>query len=156
MNYNKIIQFESGFTIQKSSYSEPVSYSNSLLAVSNFLKTPNSYGYGNLSYTITDNLSSSMNYIFTGKMDLMHLGGSINNPNDKYVVSNNFHQFDINLNYTQELGQMGVELKYLVGLKNITNSYQSDFDILKNRDSNYVYGPSTPRMIIFGLSFSSL
>ena len=63
-----------------------------------------------------------------------------NNPNDKYVVSNNFHQFDINLNYTQELNQIGLELKYLVGLKNITNSYQSDFDILKNRDSNYVYG----------------
>jgi outer membrane receptor for ferrienterochelin and colicins len=38
-------------------------------------------------------------------------------------------------------------------MKNITNSYQSDFDFFKNRDSNYVYGPSTPRMIIFGLSF---
>tara|TARA_B110000495_G_scaffold8852_1_gene6446 strand:+ start:1122 stop:3425 length:2304 start_codon:yes stop_codon:yes gene_type:complete len=156
MNYNKIIQFESGFTIQKSRYTEPVSYSNSLIAVSNFLKTPNSYGYGNLSYTFSDNLSSSINYIFTGKMDLVHMGGSVNNPNDKYVVSNNFHQFDINLNYTQELNQIGLELKYFVGLKNITNSYQSDFDILKNRDSNYVYGPSTPRMIIFGLSFSSL
>ena len=156
MNYNKIIQFESGFTIQKSRYAEPVSYSNSLLAVSNFLKTPNSYGYGNLSFTFSDNLSSSINYIFTGKMDLVHMGGSVNNPNDKYVVSNNFHQFDINLNYIQELSKIGLELKYLVGLKNITNSYQSDFDILKNRDSNYVYGPSTPRMIIFGLSFSSL
>ena len=156
MNYNKTIQFESGFTLQKSSYSEPVSYSNNLFAVSNFLKTPNCYGYGNFSYTISDNLSSSINYIFTGKMDLVHLGGSINNPNDKYVVSNNFHQFDINLNYIQELNQIGVELKYLVGLKNITNSYQSDFDILKNRDSNYVYGPSTPRMVIFGLSFSAL
>ena len=156
MNYNKIIQFESGFTLQKSRYAEPVSYSNSLLAVSNFLKTPNSYGYGNLSCTFSDNLSSSINYIFTGKMDLVHMGGAINNPNDKYVVSNNFHQFDINLNYIQELNKIGLELKYLVGLKNITNSYQSDFDILKNRDSNYVYGPSTPRMIIFGLSFSSL
>ena len=156
MNYNKTIQFESGFTLQKSSYSEPVSYSNNLFAVSNFLKTPNCYGYGNFSYTISDNLSSSINYIFTGKMDLVHLGGSINNPNDKYVVSNNFHQLDINLNYIQELNQIGVKLKYLVGLKNIANSYQSDFDILKNRDSNYVYGPSTPRMVIFGLSFSAL
>jgi outer membrane receptor for ferrienterochelin and colicins len=93
MNYNKIIQFESGFTIQKSRYTEPVSYSNSLIAVSNFLKTPNSYGYGNLSYTFSDNLSSSINYIFTGKMDLVHMGGSVNNPNDKYVVSNNFHHY---------------------------------------------------------------
>ena len=155
-NYNRIIQFESGFTLQSSAYDDPINYSEDLFATSNFLKTPNSYGYGNLSYKITDNLSSSINYIYTGEMDLIHLGGSVNNEYDKYVSSNNFHQFDINLNYTQRLNQIGVKLKYLIGVKNITNSYQSDFDLFKNRDSNYVYGPSNPRMIIFGLSFSSL
>ena len=89
-------------------------------------------------------------------MDLLHMGGSFNNPTDKYVSSNNFHQFDVNINYIQNLEKIGVKLNYLIGVKNLTNSYQSDFDILKNRDSNYVYGPSTPRMLVFGLSLSSL
>ena len=156
MNYSKIIQFESGITLQKSKYDNPVSYSNDLYAVSSFLKTPNIYGHANLSHMINDNFNISLNYIYTGKMDLVHFGGSVNNPIDKYVSSNNFHQFDININYVQNLEKIGVKLNYLIGIKNITNSFQSDFDILKNRDSNYVYGPSTPRMLIFGLSLSSL
>ena len=89
-------------------------------------------------------------------MDLVHKGGSVNNSNDKYIVSSNFHQFDLNFSYIQKIEKIGVKLNYLIGIKNITNSFQSDFDILKNRDSNYVYGPSTPRMLIFGLSLSSL
>lgn len=155
-NYNRIIQFESGFTIQSSSYDEPVNYSNNLLSKSNFLRTPNSYGYGNLSCNIGSNFKSSINYIYTGSMELIHLGGSISNEYDKYVLTSNFHQFDINFNYTQNLSRVGVKINYLIGVKNITNSYQSDFDLFQNRDSNYIYGPSTPRMIVFGLSFSSL
>ena len=155
-NYNRIIQFESGFTIQSSSYNEPVNYNDNLLSKSNFLRTPNSYGYGNLLLNIGSNLTSSINYIYTGSMDLIHLGGSISNEYDKYVLSNNFHQFDINFNYTQNLSRVGVKINYLIGVKNITNSYQSDFDLFQNRDSNYIYGPSHPRMIVFGLSFSSL
>jgi outer membrane receptor for ferrienterochelin and colicins len=156
MNYSKIIQLESGITLQKSKYDNPVSYSNDLYAVSSFLKTPNIYGHANLSHMVNDNFNISLNYIYTGKMDLVHMGGSVNNPIDKYVSSNNFHQFDVNINYIQNLEKIGVKLNYLIGVKNLTNSYQSDFDILKNRDSNYVYGPSTPRMLVFGLSLSSL
>ena len=155
-NYNRIIQFETGFTIQSSLHNEPVTYSNNLLSKSNFLKTPNSYGYGNLSYKIGRNVTSSINYIYTGAMELIHLGGSVSNEYDKYVLTSVFHQFDINFNYTQILRKIGIKLNYLMGVKNITNSYQSDFDLFQNRDSNYVYGPSTPRMIILGLSFSSL
>jgi outer membrane receptor for ferrienterochelin and colicins len=40
------------------------------------------------------------------------------------------------------------------GQKNILNQYQSDFDIGKNRDSNYIYGPSLPRTIFIGLKIS--
>jgi len=155
-NYNRIIQFESGFTIQSSSYNEPVNYNDNLLSKSNFLRTPNSYGYGNLSYNIGSSFTSSINYIYTGAMELIHLGGSIINEYDKYVLTSDFHQFDINFNYTHNLNRVGVKINYLIGVKNITNSYQSDFDLFQNRDSNYIYGPSNPRMIVFGLSFSSL
>jgi outer membrane receptor for ferrienterochelin and colicins len=36
-------------------------------------------------------------------------------------------------------------------VSNIFNQYQDDFDKGKYRDSNYVYGPSKPRTIYFGL-----
>ena len=155
-NYSRIIQFEGGLTIQNSNYDEPVTYSDYLFPKSNFLKTPNSYGYGNFSYQIIKNLSSSINYIYTGKMELLHLGGSFNNEFDQYVLSSVFHQFDINFTYTQILDKIGVKIKYLIGIKNITNAFQSDFDLFKNRDSNYMYGPTTPRMIVFGLSLLSV
>ena len=38
-----------------------------------------------------------------------------------------------------------------VGIKNIFNQYQSDFDIGKSRDSNYIYGPAQPRTTYFGV-----
>ena len=155
-NYNRIIQFESGFTIQSSSYNEPVAYSNNLLPRSNFLKTPTSYGYGALSYKIGSHLTSSINYIYTGAMELVHLGGSLSNEYDKYVLTSTFHQFDINFTYTHIINKAGLKLNYVMGVKNITNAYQSDFDLFQNRDSNYIYGPSHPRMILFGLSFSLL
>ena len=121
-----------------------------------FLKTPNLYGFSNISFKLKNNINSSINYLYTGKMDLIHLGGAINHITDEYIISNVFHQIDFNLNYNQYLNNMGVKLRYLFGIKNVTNSYQSNFNILKNRDSNFIYGPSTPRMIIFGLSVSSL
>ncbi|MBJ05288.1 MAG: TonB-dependent receptor [Flavobacteriales bacterium] len=155
-NYNRIIQFESGFTIQSSSYNEPVTYSNYLPPKATFLKSPKSYGYGNFSYKIGSNLSSSINYIYTGSMELIHLGGSVNNKYDQYVLTSHFHQFDINFNYTHIFNKISLKLNYLIGVRNVTNAYQSDFDLFKNRDSNYIYGPSTPRMIVFGLSFSLL
>jgi len=40
------------------------------------------------------------------------------------------------------------------GIKNIFNQYQSDFDIGKNRDSNYIYGPAQPRTTYFGVKLS--
>ena len=71
-------------------------------------------------------------------------------------MTSTFHQFDINFTYTHILNKSGLKLKYVIGVKNITNAYQSDFDLFQNRDSNYIYGPSHPRMILFGLSFSLL
>ena len=40
------------------------------------------------------------------------------------------------------------------GVKNIFNAYQNDFDIGKNRDSNYIYGPSQPRTIYIGIKYN--
>ena len=44
----------------------------------------------------------------------------------------------------------------VVQVKNLTNDYQQEFDTLKDRDSNFIYGPSLPRTIYFGLVLKSL
>ena len=38
--------------------------------------------------------------------------------------------------------------EFSLGIKNLTNSYQNNFDSSKNRDSNFVYGPSTQESFI--------
>ena len=39
-------------------------------------------------------------------------------------------------------------------MTNIFNSYQKDFDTGYLRDSGYIYGPSMPRSLNVGLTFS--
>jgi outer membrane receptor for ferrienterochelin and colicins len=35
------------------------------------------------------------------------------------------------------------------------NAYQTDFDIGKNRDSNFIYGPAQPRTFFGGIKLRS-
>ena len=49
----------------------------------------------------------------------------------------------------------GFDIEYGLGVKNITNDYQNDFDNGKNRDSNFIYGPSSPRTIYASLLIKS-
>ena len=58
--------------------------------------------------------------------------------------------------YVQSFNDYGVKIEYSVGVKNLTNDFQQEFDSFKNRDSNFIYGPSLPRTIYFGVSFISL
>jgi outer membrane receptor for ferrienterochelin and colicins len=155
-NYNRLIQIETGYTLQSSKYETPVFYSDELEAKVDFLRTPNFYGYSTLSLNFNKKLSAAINHIYTGPMDLIHLGGAVNQTYDEYVLTGAFNQFDFNINYKQFFYKVGVGLKYSFGIKNISNAYQTDFDILKDRDSNFVYGPSIPKMVIFGVSLFSL
>jgi len=45
-------------------------------------------------------------------------------------------------------------IQIIFATKNIFNQFQSDFDLGKNRDSNYVYGPALPRTVFIGLKIS--
>jgi outer membrane receptor for ferrienterochelin and colicins len=37
------------------------------------------------------------------------------------------------------------------GVQNIFNSFQNDFDSGADRDSGYMYGPTLPRTVFFGI-----
>ena len=88
-------------------------------------------------------------------MTLLHVGGAPEQVNDDFKVSKPFNTIDIKTTYIQNIEKIEVDLEYSIGVKNITNDYQNDFDTLKNRDSNYVYGPRFPRTFYFSLILKS-
>jgi len=155
VSLNQKVNFQSALTLQSSSYLDPISYSEFLSKKKEFLKTPNSYGYSTLSYRYNQNLIFNTSFLYTGKMTLLHVGGAPEQENDDFKVSKTFKTIDIKTTYIQNIKKIEVNLEYSIGVKNITNDYQNDFDTLKNRDSNYVYGPRFPRTFYFSLILKS-
>ena len=65
--------------------------------------------------------------------------------------------FDLNLKLESHIDLSDdFMITFSGGVKNIFNSFQDDFDTGPTRDSDYVYGPATPRTIFFGIKFGKL
>jgi outer membrane receptor for ferrienterochelin and colicins len=62
----------------------------------------------------------------------------------------------VKVGYTFPLAVVESGIEVFAGIKNLTNSYQNDFDSGKYRDSNYIYGPAYPRTISVGIKIKSL
>ena len=156
-NYNRMFQVETGFTFQSSVYKTPVNHSINLPPIKDFLKTPNDYGYYTISITPTERWSASLSGIYTGKMDVLHLVEDSNsNAEDKYENVRSFFENSFKVSYLVKFPRMNNGLELFGGVKNVFNQFQSDFDKGKNRHSDYIYGPATPRMIYFGLKIKSI
>ena len=155
-NFNQKIQIESGFTLQSSLYSDAVRYSDSLQARREFLRSPNQYGYATLSYDLNDKVDFSANLVHTGVMHLIHFSGSPDQLTDEFFVSPVFNVFSLKSSYSHSVKRGGFEVKYSLGVKNLNNSFQQQFDSFKNRDSGFIYGPSLPRTIYLGLVLKSI
>lgn len=154
-NYNKKIQLETGFTLQKSEFENTVEYIQGVATTKTFLRTPNDYGFANLSITPNKKWNINLNYVYTGKMKLVHFGGADNFPADKMVETNAFSELNSKVSYTIHLHKFENDIEFYGGVKNIFNAYQSDFDKGKNRDSNYIYGPNMPRTIFIGIKIKT-
>ena len=153
-NYNKKFQIETGFTFQTSKFDKPVTYINGISPTRNFLRTPNEYGFANFTFTPNKKFNLNINYVFTGKMEIAHFSGASNQTIDEFVQTKSFSEFNCKIGRTFESKLVNIEI--YGGLKNIFNSYQNDFDLGKNRDSNYIYGPAMPRSIFIGIKINSL
>ncbi|HQV66551.1 MAG TPA: TonB-dependent receptor [Saprospiraceae bacterium] len=154
-NYNKKIQLETGFTIQKSEFEIPVHYIQDVTPTKSFLRTPNDYGFANLSFTPNKKWNLNLNYVYTGKMQLAHFGGADNFSTDKMVDTKSFSELNSKISYTFHVHKFENDIEIYGGIKNILNDYQSDFDQGKNRDSNYIYGPNMPRTFFIGLKIKT-
>ncbi len=154
-NLNKKLQIEAGYTLQSSLYDNAVENIDDLEKKREFLRTPNNYGYGTLTYTPTNNFNTSLNLVYTGKMELAHLAGAPEQLVDEYKTSQPFVELGFKSSYTFNIKHVGTDIQVFGGIKNLFDQYQSDFDSGKDRDSNYVYGPGTPRTFFIGLTFGT-
>ncbi|MBI5324450.1 MAG: TonB-dependent receptor [Ignavibacteriae bacterium] len=153
LNYDGLIQFESGFTYQKSMYRKPVYWSNELTGEKDFLRSPESYGYLTLTYLADSSFSAAFTLTFTGEMKVPHYGikNNFGNPvKDELHISESFFDVGSRISYTLPFDFSELKINIFLGIQNIFNAYQNDFDKGKFRDSNYIYGPSKPRTIYFG------
>ena len=154
-NYKKKIQLETGFNIQSSRYDSAVEVLEGLPSTREFLRTPNQHGFATLSYLPNEKFKSSINYVYTGPMKLLHLAGAPEQSIDAFLTSKAFSELGLKTSYTFGLKNTAATLEIFGGVKNVLDAYQTDFDSGKNRDSNYVYGPAMPRTAFFGLKISS-
>jgi outer membrane receptor for ferrienterochelin and colicins len=155
LNYDGILQLDAGFTYQSSKYNSAVNNSDELPLKKEFLRTPNTYGYATATYTPNQKFKTALNLVYTGNMEVLHLASPQNLTADEYFTSSSFFNLGINTSYTFNLEKLSTNLELTTGIKNIFDAYQSKFDIGKERDSNFIYGPATPRTFVIGLKFSS-
>ena len=155
-NLNMKLQIETGVTLQTSRYANEVSYIEGLEGINDFIRTPKTYGYGVVTVMPASRLNGVLNYLYTGTMKVPHFAGAPNQLTDEIIDSKAFHEVSLKLNYRLPLKKVKTNLTFYSGVRNIFNSYQAQFDIGKNRDSNFVFGPAQPRTIYLGLKLGSL
>jgi len=146
----KSFEMSSGFTIQTSTYEEVQDWGDA-----DFLRTPNQYGFLALDWDFAKGFCFSTSANYTGTMKVLYQGIE-DKPVDENELINTESFFDLGtrLSYTMKLNGASVQL--LGGIRNIFNSYQSDFDSGIDRDPAFIYGPLMPRTVYFGIKFGNM
>lgn len=157
--YRDKVQLQAGLTVQRSVYDSPEEWSADTEHLSDeerhsdkILRTPNVYGYFTATCTPTKALSIALNGNYTGRMYVPHLLSEVNGTADALVKSPDFFELGAKLAY--DIDFSGLCLQLNVGVQNIFNSYQNDFDKGASRDSGYIYGPGAPRSYFAGMKLS--
>jgi len=146
----KDMSFKGGFTMQTSKYKSTHEFNKK-----KFFRTPDDYGYITVDWKPTEKFGISTSGNYTGKMLVPYFGNEIPNPEEGELrESNRFYDWDIKLRYSQRIN--GAKVQVFGGVKNIFNSYQSDFDSGIDRDPGYIYGPKSPRTIYFGIKVGNM
>jgi len=144
-------QFQSGFTVQKSAFKEPQEFDET-----RFFRSPDSYVFLSTNFQPSPCFSISATGTYTGKMLVHYFGPSLAEAEaGELRKSQAFFDAGLKASYTMKITSQ-VKMECNAGVKNIFNSYQSDFDSEIDRDPAYIYGPNTPRTIYFGVRIGNL
>ncbi len=144
------LRWEASLTWQRSRYAEPVTVVEGLPPVAAFLRAPDLYGYSNLSITVRGRWVLGISQLYTGPMKLSHFAGG-GASTDRIVTTRPFLEHSLRLDRSFLIRQAAMRIDLSVGVRNIANAYQSDFDRGPFRDSNYIYGPALPRSLFAGM-----
>jgi outer membrane receptor for ferrienterochelin and colicins len=155
-NYMKKAQIELGYTYQKSVHEKAVETIEGLEARKEFLRSPDQYGYAILTLTPNSKFSTSLSSLFTGSMLQAKYSTDESLQPNEYKTSASYTEINIKMTYTIALENLESAIEIFGGVKNMTNVFQADLDNYRNRDSNYIYGPGTPRMLYLGLRLKSI
>ncbi len=136
-----------------------------------FMRTPSLYGYFTFGIEACKNLNLSLTGNFTGSMLAPHViefgaGSALsdiaagNKPFkglpkddtdndssiriDELVKTPSFFELGTKIGYTLKVLNAS-DLELYVGMNNLFDSFQKDFDLGAGRDSAYIYGPMQPR-----------
>lgn len=153
-------QFQLGGTIQRTQYDESQvlfetdgTPGESDVIVDEFARTPNVYGYVNASWIPSKKFNMDLTGTYTGSMIvplvISDTGFLQLNKVDSF--------FDLNLKLESHFDfNDSFMTTFSLGVKNMFNSYQNDFDTGATRDSDYIYGPNAPRTFFVGIKFGKL
>ncbi len=147
------LQLQVGYTWQRSMYEDTVRWSDNpdLAPQKRMFRSPDQYGFLTVSYVPWKKLTLACSGTYTGSMLVQHFAGYI--PEDAEVNTPDFFDMNFKVSYAFSLSSQ-VKLTADIGIQNIFNSYQSDFDQGKDRDAGYIYGPAYPRSLTFGVKCS--
>ena len=146
--WKNVFQLQAGLTKQSSNYKEARSWSDDVEATRKMFRTPDLHGYMTASYNPLKNLTLSLTGTYTGSMLIEHHAGMI----EKNLTVETPGFWDMGFKTAYDLKMHGnVSLQLNAGVQNIFNSFQDDFDSGADRDSGYIYGPTLPRTIFFGV-----
>lgn len=146
--YRDWFQLQAGLTWQQSLYDELYEWSETAPAVWEMFRTPDWYGYFTASAQLTEAWQVALNGTYTGSMLVQHMAGAI--PEDVAEVTPDFFDLGAKVSYDLKFWET-MNLQFNLGVQNIFNAYQQDFDEGADRDSGYMYGPSLPRNFYLGL-----
>ncbi len=153
-------RFQLGGTLQQSKYNQPQilfetdgTPGESNIVVDEFIRNPNFYGYINASWVPNEKFNVDVTGTYTGSMIVPRV-----TSNTGFLQLNEVNSFfDLNLKLESHIDfNESFMTTFSLGIKNLFNAYQSDFDIGPTRDSDYIYGPNAPRTFFMGIKFGKL
>lgn len=144
-----MFNLSSGFTLQSGHYDEPQEFNEK-----RFFRSPSAYGYLNADWNLSEKTLLAVTANYTGKMLIPYFGTETVDGEGELRTSERF--MDLGLKLEQGVEINGANLKLFGGVRNIFNSYQSDFDEGINRDPAYIYGPLSPRTVYIGIKIGDM
>ncbi|MEM6263637.1 MAG: TonB-dependent receptor [Bacteroidota bacterium] len=151
--------FQLGGTAQQTSYDEtqvlfdPKDGSENIVTVEEFVRNPNVYGYLTSFYQPTEAFRLDLTGTYTGSMIVPRVVGG-----DGFldlIETTPFFDLNLKASYLFDISE-DFHLEVSGGARNIFNSFQPAFDSGPERDSDFIYGPATPRSVFISVKIGNL